>query len=318
MRRDRILFALILAFFLYHAPPAPAAAPTADLRQKLDALEKTSSGSSQEREIQKEIIGLVRKMKAAPPVSGDVRRHMARGEAFVEEAKDKSGFDLAIREFQDAARKAPWLAAAHYNLGVVQEKAGSYDAAMESFKMYLLADPQAKDAEEVQKRIYKIEARKEAASAQAAEKRRQEQARLAPPKPPAPDLNGLWRVRGLSNVGQRPTPRSPHWGREESRKVRVDVRGRTFRAEVSTGSLAVFQGSLSGGTIRGTVTIRPNWLPFMRNLPSCPGSYNLPFEGEVHDGGRTILLVARGGYGGGPKGCSFKPNYYFNSYLLSR
>ena len=44
--------------------------------------------------------------------------------------------------------------------------------------MYLLADPKAKDAQEVQRIIYKIEARKEEAAAQAAERRRQEQARL--------------------------------------------------------------------------------------------------------------------------------------------
>jgi len=103
---------------------------------------------------------------------------MARGEAFLELAKDKSGFDLAIGEFRQAARLAPWLPQTHYNLAVIQEKAGQYNEAINSFKLYLTADPNATDAQEVQRRIYKIEARNEIARKQEAEKQRQEQAKL--------------------------------------------------------------------------------------------------------------------------------------------
>ena len=60
---------------------------------------------------------------------------MARGEAFVETAKSKTGFQLAIREFRAVTRLAPWLAQAYYHLGLVQEKAGRYDAAKESFRI---------------------------------------------------------------------------------------------------------------------------------------------------------------------------------------
>ena len=171
------LFSVLL--FVFMLPPAQGAENLHDaLRERLDALQKSSPGGSQERALQAEIIELVRKMRETPPLPQEVRRHMARGEAFLELAKDKSGFDLAIGEFRQAARLAPWLPQTHYNLGIVQEKAGRYDEAMISFKLYLMADPKAEDAQAVQGRIYKIEAQKEIAKKQEADKQRQEQARL--------------------------------------------------------------------------------------------------------------------------------------------
>ena len=75
-------------------------------------------------------------------------------------------------------RVAPWLSQPYYNLGIMQEKAGYFDAAMDSLRMYLTAAPNASDARKVRTEIYKMEARKEAAAAQAADRRKREQARV--------------------------------------------------------------------------------------------------------------------------------------------
>ena len=113
-------------------------------------------------------------------------RHMARGEAFVETAKDKDEYKRAAREFQKAADAAPWLADPYYNLGVVQDKAGLYDDAIRNLKLYLLTAPDAEDARTVRSLIYKIEVRKEEARRTAIEKKKAEEKQGNP-------FNGKWR-----------------------------------------------------------------------------------------------------------------------------
>ncbi len=178
MRVAAVFMSLLLSGFLF--PNISSSASPADtLRANLAALQRTSPGSGQERALQKRIIELVRKMGRTPPTPRAVRRHMARAEAFVESAKSKIGFRLAIREFRAVTRLAPWMAPAYYNLGVMQQKADQYDTARESYRMYLFAAPNARDAANVETQIFKLEALKEAAAAQASVRKRQAQARVA-------------------------------------------------------------------------------------------------------------------------------------------
>ncbi len=116
-----------------------------------------------EEEIRQRAIKLAQKIQPPPAIPEKVHRHMARGEAFVESAKDKDGYLKAVREFQNAVNSAPWLADAYYNLGVVQDKAGLYQQAIQSLKLYLFAAPAAPDTRTVRNLIYKIEARQEEA-----------------------------------------------------------------------------------------------------------------------------------------------------------
>ncbi|MBU3911521.1 MAG: tetratricopeptide repeat protein [Candidatus Omnitrophica bacterium] len=55
----------------------------------------------------------------------------------------------------------PDLVEAYYNLGIVLDKAGQYDRAIENLNIYLEKAPNASDAEAVQELIYEIEYRKE-------------------------------------------------------------------------------------------------------------------------------------------------------------
>ena len=135
------------------------------LKTKLQALERTAAGTSDEEKLLKDIGALAQQLKTMP-LPKEARRHMARGEAYVEMAKDKEGFKRAAKEFEAAAKAAPWLASAYYNLGIVQDKAGLYSQAMRSLKIYLAIAPDAPDAAEVEKLIFKIEVRKEAVTEQ--------------------------------------------------------------------------------------------------------------------------------------------------------
>jgi len=88
-----------------------------------------------------------------------VKREMAYGQAASEDAKDETGFEHAAKEFQKAANKAPNCAAAFFNLGVVEEKAGALAAAKSAFERYLKLAPKAPDASSVEQLIYKLEYR---------------------------------------------------------------------------------------------------------------------------------------------------------------
>ncbi len=143
---------------------AHAQSPREQLTQMVEQLQKTPTDNA----LREKIIRLAREVKPAPAMPEEVERRMARGEAAFESAKDVSGYDNALREFQAAANAAPWYANAYFNLGTAQEKGGKAKAAIESFRFYLLAAPDGKDAAEVKKRIYKLEYAAEQTAAQAA------------------------------------------------------------------------------------------------------------------------------------------------------
>ncbi len=143
-----------------------AQSPREQFTQMVEQLQKTPTDNA----LREKIIKLAQEVKPAPTVPEEVERRMARGEAAFESAKDVSGYDNALREFQAATNAAPWYANAYFNLGVAQEKAGKAKAAIESFRFYLLAAPDGKDAAEVKKRIYKLEYAAEQAVAEQASK----------------------------------------------------------------------------------------------------------------------------------------------------
>ena len=135
---------------------AQAQSPREQLSQMIEQLQKTPSDNA----LREKIIKLAQGVKPAPAVPDEVGRRMARGEAAFESAKDVSGYDNATREFQMAANAAPWYSNAYFNLGVAQEKAGNAKEAMESFRLYLLAAPDGKDAAEVKKTYLQVGVRR--------------------------------------------------------------------------------------------------------------------------------------------------------------
>ena len=149
------LFLFLLLIALVHSAEAGKKSSTSQetLKQYIEDLKKNPADSA----LREKIIKLVLTMKTAPTVPEDAERSMARGTAFAQKATDSTGYKKAIIEFESAANTAPWLAIAYYNLGVVQEKAGLYNDAIQNLKLYLLAAPDAKNARDVKNKIYGLE-----------------------------------------------------------------------------------------------------------------------------------------------------------------
>jgi tetratricopeptide (TPR) repeat protein len=100
-------------------------------------------------------------VKAQQTVSDEAVRHMTRGQMAVESAASIEDYKAAIKEFELAKDIAPEWADVYYNLGIVQEKAGDFDGAIRNLQKYLQLAPNAEDAADIKKTIYRIEYQRE-------------------------------------------------------------------------------------------------------------------------------------------------------------
>ena len=99
----------------------------------------------------------------AKEIPRDAKKYMLRGQAAMEDAKNATDYQDAVNEFRKAVKYAPKWGDAWYNLGVAQDAAGDYAAAITSFKQYLGLMPHASDRSAVEDRIIKLEYKQEKA-----------------------------------------------------------------------------------------------------------------------------------------------------------
>lgn len=133
---------------------APSLAQTpAAFDQMVAQLQQTPGDMALREQIVRSALALSPK----PAIPEDARRFLARGAAAFETAKAPADFDLAVDEFNKASNSAPWWGDPYFNLGKSYEGAGKQQQALASYKLYLLAAPQATDLAAVQTQIYKLE-----------------------------------------------------------------------------------------------------------------------------------------------------------------
>lgn len=165
------------------------------------ALQATTPGSDAEQRLLERAAAISSKVSPLPALPAEAERRLVRGQVLVESAKDADAFMRAAAEFRAALRAAPWLADAHYNLGIVLDKAQRFSEAIRSLKLSILAAPNAKDAGEAQRLIYRIEVRQEEAQRAKADAERKalDGQRALAEKRPTSNLAGYWR----DSVGSR-------------------------------------------------------------------------------------------------------------------
>lgn len=167
---------------------AHAQSPREELQQMVEQLQKTPDDNA----LREKIIRLGAGIKPSPAIPEEANRAFVKGNVFQKEAKDASGYALAITAYRDALRSAPWWGDVYFNLSIAQESAGKFDEAIVSIRNYL-ASVQAgsTEAREAQNKIYALEAKGEIASKQAvalaaAERERQR-----------PSVEGKWTMSGM-------------------------------------------------------------------------------------------------------------------------
>lgn len=135
---------------------AYAESPREQLKQMVEQLQKSPDDNA----LRESIIKLAQGLKPAPAVPDEAERRMARGMAAFKGAKSVSDYQDAVKEFEQATLAAPWYGDAYFNLGVAQDKAENYEAALRSLRLAQLAST---DSKAIKPLIYEVEYRNEKA-----------------------------------------------------------------------------------------------------------------------------------------------------------
>lgn len=123
------------------------------------ALQNAPDGGETDQRLREKIIAVVQKIKPAPTVPEEARRHFVTGNTFVKNAKSASDYGDAAREYRQALLQAPWFADAYNNLGIALEASGDYTGAKRMLRLYLESKPSPPDSRAAQDKIYEIEAK---------------------------------------------------------------------------------------------------------------------------------------------------------------
>lgn len=181
---------LILFVFTLFALAASAHAqfPREQLNQMVEQLQKTP----QDDALLEKIIKFAAEIKPAPAIPEEANRAFVKGNVFQKEAKDASGYALAITAYRDALRSAPWWGDAYFNLAIAQESAGKFDEAIVSVRNYMVSvSAGSAEAREAQNKIYALEAKGEIAAKQAAITAQAQVERQRP------SVEGKWTMSGM-------------------------------------------------------------------------------------------------------------------------
>ena len=237
------------------------------------ALQSVSEGSADDQRLRETIIKLVQKLSPLPAVPEEARRFSVRGQTWIKEAKNSSDFDEAAKEFSKALRVAPWWADGYINQAVALEKAGRFDGAMRSLRLYLLAAPAAPDVEKVKEQIYVLEVRQEKVQKETAarkeeqdRKRREEEAKAVDPARLAGDWCELAPSGGMSCGNDQRT---------------IKVSGTHF--EIWGGGRIEFEGTIRGEELNGSYISRR-----FRNI-NCPDQ-SMAMQGKIMADSNRIEL----------------------------
>jgi tetratricopeptide (TPR) repeat protein len=119
------------------------------LNQYVSDLQKNPSDYA----LREKIIKHVQGMRPAPKTPEEVDELVGQAKYVFKHAKTQEDYLGAVDAYKKIVNITPWVGDYYFNLGVAQEQAGQPRDAINSFKLYLLASPDAKDAREVRERI---------------------------------------------------------------------------------------------------------------------------------------------------------------------
>ncbi|MGD0280027.1 MAG: tetratricopeptide repeat protein [Smithella sp.] len=146
---------------------------TGTLNQYISELQNNPNDTA----LREKIIRHVQTMKSAPKTPEEIDELVGQAKYVFKHAKTPEDYLGAVEAYKKIVNITPWVGDYYYNLGVAQEQAGQSNDAINSFKLYLLASPDARDAKEVRERIgglkYAIEKAARESSPEVVEARQQ-------------------------------------------------------------------------------------------------------------------------------------------------
>lgn len=103
----------------------------------------------------------VRAINPPPQISQEARDEMTKGKTAFKMATDPKGLQEAVEHFKKASKLAPWWADSFFNLALTLEKQREFYQAKENLSLYLIAAPDAQDAQAVKEKIAEMDYREQ-------------------------------------------------------------------------------------------------------------------------------------------------------------
>jgi tetratricopeptide (TPR) repeat protein len=295
MRLGQFTFSLLIAAAVAcwcavvraQQPPSPRD----QLNHYIADLQKNPSDGALREKIIKLVLGLDPK----PATPDDAAVAAAKGKTIFEhtaQTGSKDDLKAAADAFAQASVLAPWVADYYFNQGSALEKAGQFEDAIRALDFYLVAAPNASDANDVRGKIEGIKYEKEKAAKEeqqtaerkvevAAERQRQFLARLI----------GTWKVSGSS--GSSDTYSFSATGGNAFRIDWTSYDSGQTGARSGTNSIEL-RGTIAGYQVSGSYSYS---YTVPRGYP-CPGQHEMNgrFTGSVSEDGRTLIAdIVRSG-----------------------
>jgi tetratricopeptide (TPR) repeat protein len=143
---------------------ANAAVKSGDKNQAVkklaEAYRLTVAGPKKE-EIRKAMLTLAAGMDPIPSLTGEAQDHFLRGNAALKAAKSPTDLGRALSEFQWAVFYSPWAGELYFNTSAVKKLENQTAAAVSDLKLYLAANPNAKNLDELLNRLYEFDYQRE-------------------------------------------------------------------------------------------------------------------------------------------------------------
>ncbi len=246
---------VVLTIMLLPIVMARAGSPKDQLKQYVSDLQNDPSN----QELREKIIKLAKKVK--PSIPEEARGNFIKGQTLMKDPKDKSDYEQAITDYNQALLVAPWWGKAYRSLAIALKGDEQYEQAENALKLYVATGP--KDARDAQDEIYVIDAKKDQAVKQAAvEKERTE------------TLEGEW----LPSIG--------------AGTGTVGNMGHLLISRLSDGSYSVKDFSNSGSAFYQSVVVDGNNISFHAGNPQSgliKYNFTLINNGETLQGTQQFI-----------------------------
>ena len=130
------------------------------VKKLAEAYRLTVVGPKKE-EIRKAMLTLAAGMDPIPSLTGEAQDHFLRGNAALKAAKSPMDLGRSLSEFQWAVFYSPWAGELYFNTSAVKKLENQTAAAVSDLKLYLAANPNAKNLDELLNRLYEFDYQRE-------------------------------------------------------------------------------------------------------------------------------------------------------------
>jgi tetratricopeptide (TPR) repeat protein len=125
-----------------------------------DAYRLAVAGPKKE-EIRKGMIKLAAGMDPVPALTGEAQDHFLRGNAALKAAKSPLDLGRSLSEFEWAVFQSPWAGELYFNTSAIKKLQNQTVAAVSDLKLYLAANPNGKNLDELLNRLYEFDYQRE-------------------------------------------------------------------------------------------------------------------------------------------------------------